>query len=143
MSAGSLACRFNQAGGRLRSYVLVLLEKPQTAFWGSCGLMRIACSACAHPFQKLRHRTGCIRDVLFDPCNRNVGVQFLELVQFGARLINLPCLCKTRAKNPMARSPTGPLLEGLAAEIDCLAVAPSLIMRCRKCREASRKAGLE
>jgi hypothetical protein len=64
-------------------------------------------------------------------------VQFLELVQFGARLINLPCLCKTRAKNPMARSPTGPLLEGLAAEIDCLAVAPSLIMRCRKRRAST------
>src|SRR5262245_15191808 len=73
-------------------------------------------SGLAHAVEKFGHWSGGIGNVLLNPCDRNVRLQFLELLQSPTRLIDLIGLCKAGDVNAVSPAQSPTLLDGPATE---------------------------
>src|SRR6266849_2821020 len=84
----------------------------------------------AHAVEEFRHRTRRIGDVFFNPGNRDIRLQHLELLECRARLRKLSGLREARTINPMTAGKSRSVLNGLATEGDRFGVVARQVI-CR------------
>src|SRR5262249_44123875 len=96
-------------------------------------LSRLLQPGCAHAVEEFGHRADGIGNVLLNPCDRNVWLQFLEPSQCLTRLVNLAGLCKAGDVNAVSAAQSRTLLDGLTPKGNRFIIIPCEIVSSSDC----------